>query len=558
MGVNDDWSYIQSALHLAQTGHIAYNGWSGPILGWQLYLGALFIKVFGFSFSAARFSILLLAAVAVYLLHRILLLCGVKEPNATVGTLTFSLSPLFLPLTFSFMSDIAGVFSLILCLYLCLRALHANTKAAARNWLIFAVVSNVITGSARQISWLGVLVWVPVTFWLLGNRRPSLIKSAVLWVAGIFGIFLCVSWYQHQPYSLQETLTAVSTHQSKIITIANIFRVSLDIPMLLLPVLIAFITPTWVRTARQRFVAWAAIGTLCGLTLLGLVVYSHHLSMNWLAPFGQNYVTSKGTLDLPAIGSRPDVLNLPVRAAITLLTVAGLFAFLACCFSAPAIAKTTAVPPSDRPLSNRDLLILLGPFTLIYFGLLLPRAFADLMYDRYLSPLLVVALIACLLIYQEKVAARLPAFSSVILIVVACFSVASMHDFFASERARLEAANQLLASGLKRTDFYGGFEYDGWTQVDSWGYVMTGQLRTPERLHHRQTWTSATMPCGYIYANVFIAIQPQYAVSYDSKACQGPSRFSPVVYRTWLPPWTNSLYIQTVVASPSSPPHTGG
>lgn len=54
MGVDDDWPYIIMVHHLATTGHIVYNGWAGPMLGWQLYLGAAFIKLFGFSFPTVR------------------------------------------------------------------------------------------------------------------------------------------------------------------------------------------------------------------------------------------------------------------------------------------------------------------------------------------------------------------------------------------------------------------------------------------------------------------------------------------------------------------------
>jgi hypothetical protein len=50
MGVIDDWSYIWTARVLANTGHLTYNGWATAMLGWQVYLGALFIKLFGFSY----------------------------------------------------------------------------------------------------------------------------------------------------------------------------------------------------------------------------------------------------------------------------------------------------------------------------------------------------------------------------------------------------------------------------------------------------------------------------------------------------------------------------
>src|ERR1700722_20094402 len=65
-GMVDDWSYVQSVRVLALTGHIVYNGWAAPILGWQLFLGALFAKLFGPSFTAIRASTLLIALITVF------------------------------------------------------------------------------------------------------------------------------------------------------------------------------------------------------------------------------------------------------------------------------------------------------------------------------------------------------------------------------------------------------------------------------------------------------------------------------------------------------------
>ena len=58
VGISDDFSYIRIAQVLAQTGHIVYTGWVTPILGWQLYLAAIFINSFGFSFTTTRASIM--------------------------------------------------------------------------------------------------------------------------------------------------------------------------------------------------------------------------------------------------------------------------------------------------------------------------------------------------------------------------------------------------------------------------------------------------------------------------------------------------------------------
>ena len=131
MGVNDDWSYIKTVQILAQTGHIVYNGWATAMLGWQLYLGALFVKMFGFSFTSVRLSMLLVAMAIAFLTQRTMVRAGLSDWNAALGTLVIVTSPLFLPLAFSFMTDVTGLFSIVLCLYACIRALQAETDRAA-------------------------------------------------------------------------------------------------------------------------------------------------------------------------------------------------------------------------------------------------------------------------------------------------------------------------------------------------------------------------------------------------------------------------------------------
>src|SRR5215813_7810762 len=55
-GLNDDWSYTKTALDLAETGGLVYNGWASAMVGAQAFWGALFIKLFGFSFLTTRLS----------------------------------------------------------------------------------------------------------------------------------------------------------------------------------------------------------------------------------------------------------------------------------------------------------------------------------------------------------------------------------------------------------------------------------------------------------------------------------------------------------------------
>ena len=541
MGVNDDWSYIRSAQAMAQTGHIQYFGWTSPILGWQLFLGAIFTKIFGFSFSVTRASILLVAAITAFLMQRTLIHCGITERNATFGTLTLVLSPLFLPLSFSFMSDMAGFFSLLLCIYLCIRALQATTDASAFNWIALAALSNVLSGTVRQTSWLGLLIIIPSAIWLLRRRLP-LLKTFAVWAFSVALVLLCIRWFQHQPYTMAEKLIEGPIARGNLRgLVENVVRFCISIALFTLPVLIAFLTPAWVRTPRARKAMYAALALILLVTLFGLRRYQHHTLADILAPFSQNYVTEKGLIDIPSIGIRGTVLSVGVRALVTLATFAGIFAFIA------SLTTSNREPePSSIHLPLRSLLFLLAPFTCIYLGLLIPRALSGLMFDRYLLPLLAIAMIVVLRLYQQKVASQLPILTLACTVLIAAYGVAALHDVFVMERARLAATEQLRAAGFPRTAFYGGFEYDGWTQMEAWGYVNSDRLRLPAGLATPDLSTLPVKPCNYIFYRQYAAIRPQYALSFDDRSCSGPAPFNPTPYTTWLPPYSGSIYVRSI------------
>ena len=203
MGVGDDGPYIRMAQTLATTGHVVYNAWASPMLTAQLYLGAAFIKLFGFSFTAVRFSTVVVAMLLAFVLQRALVLAGITEHNATLGTLALVLSPLYLMMSITFMTDIHGLFAVVLCLYGCLAALRAPNPRKAIVWLNFAVVANVLCGTSRQIAWLGTLVMFPSTLWLLRakyrDQRHIWIAGSAITLAGFITIFACMQWLKQQP-----------------------------------------------------------------------------------------------------------------------------------------------------------------------------------------------------------------------------------------------------------------------------------------------------------------------------------------------------------------------
>lgn len=534
MGINDDWSYIKSAQVLAQTGHIAYNGWSTAMLGWQLYLGALAVKLFGFSFTAVRLSMLLPAMLAAFLMQRSFVRSGVNEFNATAGTLGIILSPLFLPLSFTFMTDIPGLLILVLCFYCCLRVLQAASDRARLGWLMLAVASNAFGGTVRQIAWLGVMVMVPSLLWMERRRRILLVPGIVATLAGLAVAAWSVHWFHTQPYSLPESLLPGALGLKVLLNLGkSLVDVVLEFSVLLLPLLICFVPQ---MPLRQRFPR-----LLAGLALLFTVAaavaqYRFHRFSFLLAPVLGNCITQYGLLDVGGInGARHEALPEAIRVTLSLLGIASLMAFAAVYWSSPA----RHVPVAARRITGRQLTWLIAPFLTAYVFLLMPRGAFALIFDRYLLPPVFFIVLALLRRYQERVRARLPVLAIPAFALFALFAVAGTHDYFSLSRARLAAINEVRAANVPANQISGTFEYNSWNEVERTGFVAEPRLHGGMPPLQRGPSDECAPPMGYLAPH----LDRRYALSSSPASCVGATHFAPVTYRTWLPPWHGVVYV---------------
>jgi Dolichyl-phosphate-mannose-protein mannosyltransferase len=522
MGVNDDWSYIKTVQILAQTGHIVYNGWATAMLGWQLYLGALFVKLFGFSFTIVRASVLLIAMATAFLTQRTMVRAGISEWNAALGTLVIVTSPLFLPLAFSFMTDVSCLFCIVLCLYACLRALQAETDRAALAWLCFAAISNAIGGTVRQIAWLGVLVMVPSTIWLLRRRPRFLLMGSLLYVGCVAFVFASVHWFHQQPYSVPENLIRGRVNLKTFLFLAsNMFRAGLDTSLFLLPILLLFVPE--LRRGNRRSTMFFIAGSIVFVAFC-LVAVGHHGLPPWLAPYMGNYVTSYGLLEDG------------VRLLVTILNAASVLALFAL-----ILADTKKLPSAAglvQKISWHRLTVLIVPFTVAYIILLMPRAAFKgfLFFDRYLIPIITMLLILILRFYQEWVQSRIPTVALLWIAVFAAFGIAGTHDLFTLLRARLAAIDELRLAGVPPTAIDAGFEYNGWIQIERAGFVNDPQIRILPGDHFSP-----------VFLDSFSVLSPRYGMAYSPGECLGQAGFAPVAVHTWLGPRSNNtIYIVNV------------
>jgi hypothetical protein len=546
MGFVDDWSYVKTAFVFARTGHLVYNGWATAMLGWAIPWAALFIKLFGFSFTAVRLSTLPLAMASVYLLHASLVRFGITARNAMVGALTLGLSPLFLPLATSYMTDIAGLFCILLCLYLCQRALAAHSDRTTILWLACAALTNVAGGTVRQIAWLGTLVMVPSTAWVLRKRSGVIPAAFLLWIGSALSVLACIRWFERQPYALPEKIIqgpvtgAMLGHM-----LAELLKALLCLALITFPILIAWL-PIKRRLSRSAVTRIACILATMGATsiVLGNRGSLDHRVMPWLG-----YVI--GTLSIfsrtgEMLGSRPVTLTLPMRVGLSLLVIAALLTMGEQMLTKPWRRK------SPNAVSLHEALWVLGPFSISYVVFLLPRALYSFIYDRYLLGLMPFAIILLLLLHQRWIAVRLPAVTVAALSLFGLYAIAGTHDWFALNRARVAAVAQIRASGVPVTSIQGGFDYDGWTQVETAGYINDARLRNPANAYQVSLSPLQLFPagCRLDFAEYTPVIHPEYFVVFQPMTCLASSKYPPVRYRTWLPPFQREIYIQRTLTLP--------
>ena len=549
-GMMDDWSYVRSAQLFASTGHVIYNGWATAMLGWQLLWGALFFKLFGFSFLTARLSILMVAMATVFLTHRCMVRSGINEWNAALGTLAIVLTPVMLPLSLSFMTDIPGMLILMLCLYACIRALQADTTRAQIAWICFAAISNAIGGTVRQIAWVGVLILVPSTIWMLRKKSRIAGWGILSCVAGICFLFASLHWFNQQPYSVGDAVPRRIGWRAPIFYLpANLLRPALETALFLLPITFMFVPVLW-QSRRRVFATLAGCGVFGACAAAWIFAAramwpqsGHQPGLSLLAPFMTlhgNYVTQFGLYARwPIHYDYPVVLHDGVRVLLTIATLVSVAAV--CATIARMRPLSNAEPAPKETLSDRQIATLILPVTAAYCALVLPRAFIGYALDRYLLPLMPLLLILLLRLYQSRISRRLPWPSLCFVLVVGVYSIAATHDLFSLYRTSLTAINEVRAAGVPRDQIDGGWEYDGWTQIEESPYIHQPGIHLPDGMVFDIGSTQTF--CRLDYLPLMPSIVPHYSLALSLSACAGATPFAPVSYRRWLSPHSATVYV---------------
>jgi hypothetical protein len=199
---------------------------------------------------------------------------------------------------------------------------------------------------------------------------------------------------------------------------------------------------------------------------------------------------------------------------------------------------------------------IVGPFSLSYLILLMPRGAFEVIQDRYLLGLAPAAIIVLLKLYQEQVSEKLPAVSLIVIAIVTVFAIGDVHDVFATSRALAATVEMADKSGISSKSIrtipdapgIDSLGRDGWTQIEDGGYINDPRIQIPTGAY-KPYISDLQLPlsCSNWFSSYSPAIDPRYfIVSVPKPTCFSATNLPPTRYRTWLPPFHRALYLETL------------
>ncbi len=540
----DDWAYSHIALQVAQTGHFTYNGNESATLALHAYWGAVFIRLFGFSFTCLRLSTIPFALGAVSLCYVLARRMGLGTSAAVFVTLLFGLSPLLLPNAVSFMTDAFFLFSMFLSLYFLVRAVEASSpgeKLGARNgwwvWLVLGVAAGLVGGTSRQVVWLAPLVVLPYWAWIRRRHPWFACASLASWILVLAATLAMTAWFNRQPYVIPDPGIV---KQLELALAMPLFELNISARMALtllllvlpaaLPLLLSALLATWRGTTSRRIFVAALFVTL----VAALFIHPRLASIPWMGST-LNWEGIHGTMELPG---RPVVLIRPLRALIAVTVYAASILLISELWGFRRLARRVLhffldPPPGQVTLAAFSL------FGVTYLALLILRgAYIDL-FDRYFLPL-IPWLTVVLLLWNDghsrgewSLRRAIPA-AWALLAIFAFYAVASTQDVLSLARARVVAAAKLEAAGVPRTAIDAGYEYNGWTELLISGHVNFRWIVNPPDAYRPGLGPTPS-------------VKPLYRLEYQPTPETMTTPFGSVPYFSLLPPFRKQVYIDRII-----------
>ncbi len=467
---SDDWSYLTTLFRWVDGDGLNFNNWVSMTLVGQLVLAAPVAALARHSIGAVHVETALIGAVGLIALYYVGVRVLQRRSAALLVAITMTLSPLWVAMAPTFMSDIPSFALQMLMTAAGVKGLL--TKSRRIPWLVATVALGVAGCSIRQFA-IVPLVAVLLAFAVVAKRDGdrSLMRATIAsGIIAFLGIGVLMYWWSGIPDPLKgapmdPTLGSLREAAARGIGYLRLCG------LLLLPVL-AYVGP--IRVVKRAWRTSALTTTLVAtLTTIALILAAATLGEDALVG---NYIHPRGVLaDDVLVGTRPFLLARPAWLALVILGSLGAVVIMLCAVPAYMHAKSrvlsrkknmNAHPEAPDPIS-------------IFFGLTLLGLFAAYVstdalqinrfpiFDRYvitglpLVALLILRDMSLRVPYQAKSPGRaLAIISSVVLL-------ASLGTIWGVDSARYDAtrwrvSKAAVAKGFNPLHIDGGFEWVAW------------------------------------------------------------------------------------------------
>jgi 4-amino-4-deoxy-L-arabinose transferase-like glycosyltransferase len=538
IGYADDTAYAHVALMLVRTGRLVYNGWEAAFLVVHAYWGALFIRLFGFSFVGLRLSTLPFALGAVGLCNLLVRRAGLQRRPALLVTLLFGLSPLFLPLAVSYMTDVPAIFFMFASLYSFARAEESSENSKAYLWLAVGVATGFMGGTGRQVVWLVPLIVLPYLAWVRRGQRLFSLLAIVGWLLVLAGVMYTTRWFNQQLYTVFQpsVFGEIKLLAKKPLWAPNVTgRLCLMLFLMILPGAIPLLWRACAELWRGSRGHQIFVAALLMLVFAAIAIHPSLASIPWIGTT-LNWEGINGSAPLL---DRPIVLVRPVRALVAIVVYISVCILAGEMLGLRFILRRVA-RALIKPSSNEFTLAAVSLVNIIYFALLVVRSADFDIFDRYLLPLLPWAATLLLLWFEqdnpdaEGMLERSMPSAWAVLGILALYGIASTQDLWALGEARVLATGKLESAGVARTAIDAGFDYNAWTELTTTGRMNSRWVVNPPNSYDpHQSQTPSVIP--------------EYRLEYRLTPETGPSDFGSVPYFSLLPPYSKRVRIDRVL-----------
>jgi hypothetical protein len=486
--LNDDWMYGLEVKRLIETGQLHLLGGS-PACAVHVILGALVCKLFGFSFVVLRWLCITLSFVGCLLLFAVLRELGARRSEALCGATLLATNPLYVNLTFGYMTDVPALTYILTYALLYLRAIRTGNAAV----YILAGLALMLAIATRQNMAVFIACNAIISLMLWFRKRSGALLSAIFLVCTPAA---CAYFVDHLMSVVNEFPAAYDWYKEEI---ARLLRLAVSKPfafcfletvstvrtaaylgLFTCPLLASMLVPrAWLKPGGPRapdalvirretaiYMCIALLLTMCGVTFL--LEFKHELM-----PFSPNLCLFPilGSFDIIAIREhRNPAVQIALTAGAATFACILLFAAICSTHRTALLLQRAFLKPSSRAREPRahttSNLARRAISCSLVIGLALASCASAVFHttianlDRYYLVPLTMIVPCCMLAIRWLRMQISPAFAIVAIGTMALYSTIAEHDYLSWSRARWQALSDLTQEGINANEIDGGAEFN--------------------------------------------------------------------------------------------------